>query len=214
MIVRSNLFSHKCAYSSMDLYFAVKSRITILLLIGTILTSMVLSVVTTNPVQAETGKGKDIFKVILTIFGVDKSRGDVVAIVAVNNGEASKVKFLKINAFLAPSNLTTLSPSTINPAAGSDIIEYVATFPNVTVDAGEEYKACVLPVKDLELTCKIGNNSPASRPEFVDLSLNATGGIEQVTIEEGDSEDDAEGDDEDGGGDGDDEISPSVPSTG
>jgi hypothetical protein len=214
MIVRSNLFSHKCAYSSMDLYFAVKSRITILLLIGTILTSMVLSVVTTNPVQAETGKGKDIFKVILTIFGVDKSRGDVVAIVAVNNGEASKVKFLKINAFLAPSNLTTLSPSTINPAAGSDIIEYVATFPNVTVDAGEEYKACVLPVKDLELTCKIGNNSPASRPEFVDLSLNATGGIEQVTIEEGDSEDDAEGDDEDGGRDGDDEISPSVPSTG
>jgi hypothetical protein len=196
------------------LYFEVKSRISVLLLIGTILTSMVLSVVTTNPVQAQTGKGKDIFKVILTIFGVDKSRGDVVAIVAVNNGEASKVKFLKINAFLAPSNLTTLSPSTINPAAGSDIIEYVATFPNVTVDAGEEYKACVLPVKDLELTCKIGNNSPASRPEFVDLSLNATGGIEQVTIEEGDSEDDAEGDDEDGGGDGDDEISPSVPSTG
>jgi hypothetical protein len=214
IFVRSNLFSHKCAYPSMDLYFAVKSRITILLLIGTKLTSMVLSVVTTNPVQAETGKEKDIFKVILTIFGVDKSRGDVVAIVAVNNGEASKVKFLKINAFLAPSNLTTLSPSTINPAAGSDIIEYVATFPNVTVDAGEEYKACVLPVKDLELTCKIGNNSPASRPEFVDLSLNATGGIEQVTIEEGDSEDDAEGDDEDGGGDGDDEISPSVPSTG
>ena len=175
---------------------------------------MVLSVVTTNPVHAETGKGKDIFKVILTIFGIDKSRGDVVAIVAVNNGEASKVKFLDINAFLAPSNLTTLSPSTMNPAAGSDIIEYVATFPNVTVDAGEEYKACVLPVKDLELTCKIGNNSPASRPEFVDLSLNATGGIEQVTIEEGDSEDDAEADDEDGGGDGDDEISPSVPSTG
>ena len=198
----------------MDLYFAVKRRITILLLIGTILTSMVLSVVTTNPVHAETGKGKDIFKVILTIFGVDKSRGDVVAIVAVNNGEASKVKFLDINAFLAPSNLTTLSPTTINPAAGSDIIEYVATFPNVTVDAGEEYKACVLPVKDLELICKIGNNSPASRPEFVDLSLNATGGIEQVTIEKGNSEDDAEGDDEDGGGDGDDEISPSVPSTG
>ena len=178
---------------------------------------MVLSVVTTNPVQAETGKGEDVFKVIMTIFGVDKSRGDVVAIVAVNNGEASKVKFLDTDLLLATSsNLTTLAPSTTNPAAGSDIIEYVATFPNVTVDAGEEYKACVLPVKDLELTCKIGNNSPASRPEFVDLSLNATGGIEQVTIEEGDSEDNADGDDWDGGdgGDGDDEISPSVPSTG
>jgi len=198
----------------MDLYFAVKSRITILLLIGAILTSMVLSVVTTNPVQAETGKGEDVFKVIMTIFGVDKSRGDVVAIVAVNNGEVSKVKFLDTDLLLATSsNLTTLSPSTTNPAAGSNIIEYVATFPNVTVDAGEEYKACVLPVKDLKLNCKIGNNSPASRPEFVDLSLNETGGIEQVTIEEGDSEDDADGDDVDGG-DGDDEISPSVPSTG
>ena len=157
---------------------------------------MVLSVVTTNPVQAETGKGEDIFKVILTIFGVDKSRGDVVAIVAVNNGETSKVKFLDTDLLLATSsNLTTLAPSTTNPAAGSDIIEYVATFPNVTVDAGQEYKACVLPVKVLELVCKIGNNSPASRPEFVDLSLNATGGIEQVTVEEGDSEDDADGDD-------------------
>jgi hypothetical protein len=214
IFVHSNLFSHRCAYSSMDLYFAVKSRITILLLIGTILTSMVLSVVTTNPVQAETGKGEDVFKVIMTIFGVDKSRGDVVAIVAVNNGEVSKVKFLDTDLLLATSsNLTTLSPSTTNPAAGSDIIEYVATFPNVTVDAGEEYKACVLPVKDLELNCKIGNNSPASRPEFVDLSLNETGGIEQVTIEEGDSEDDPDGDDGDGV-DGDDEISPSVPSTG
>ena len=116
IFVRSNLFSHRCAYSSMDLYFAVKSRITILLLIGTILTSMVLSVVTTNPVQAETGKGEDVFKVIMTIFGVDKSRGDVVAIVAVNNGEASKVKFLDTDLLLATSsNLTTLAPSTTNP---------------------------------------------------------------------------------------------------
>jgi hypothetical protein len=58
----------------------------------------------------------------------------------------------------ASSNLTTLAPS------------------------------ITIPVKDLELICKIGKNSPASRPEFVDLSLNATGGIEQVTMVEGDSE--------------------------
>ena len=43
--------------------------------------------------------------------------------------------------------------------------------------------------KDLELVCKTGNNSPASRPEFVDLSLNATAGIEPLsTEEEGNSE--------------------------
>ena len=46
------------------------------------------------PVQAETGTGEDIFKVIVTIFEVDKSKGDIVAIVTVNNGEASRVKFL------------------------------------------------------------------------------------------------------------------------
>jgi hypothetical protein len=141
----------------------------------------------------------------LTIFGVEKSKGDVVAMVTVNNGEASKVKFLDTDAFLAPSNLTTLSPTT-NPAAGSDIIEYVATFPNITVDVGEEYKACVLPLKDLEMVCTTGNNSPASRPEFVDLLLNATSDIEQLSTEDIDSGD------EDSGEDGD--QSPGIPPTG
>src|ERR671920_2380695 len=95
----------------------------ILLLVGAILTT---SFITTQPAQAETGKGDDVFRVIMTIFGVDKSGGDVVAIVTVNNGEASKVRFLDSDI-----------------AAGSGgIIEYVATFPNVTVNAAEPYEAC------------------------------------------------------------------------
>jgi hypothetical protein len=109
--------------------------------------------------HAETGQGDDVFRVIMTIFGVDRSRGDVVAIVTVNNGEASKVRFLDSDT-----------------AASGGIIEYVATFPNVTVNAAEPYEACVLPVKTLEPICTTGNNSPASRPEFVDISLNATTG--------------------------------------
>jgi hypothetical protein len=173
-----------------------------MLFIGAVVTSMG---ATANPVQAETGKGEDIFKVILTIFGIDKSKGDVVAMVTVNNGETSKVKFLDTNSFLATSNLTNLSPTT-NPAAVSDIIEYVATFPNVTVNPGEEYKACVLPVKDLEMICTTGNNSPASRPEFVDLSLNATSDIDQLSTEDGDNSD--EDNEEDG------DSSPGVPPSG
>jgi hypothetical protein len=47
-----------------------------------------------NLAYAETGKGADVFKVILTVFGVENTKGDVVAIATVNNGEASKVKFL------------------------------------------------------------------------------------------------------------------------
>jgi hypothetical protein len=34
----------------------------------------------------------------------------------------------------------------------------------------------------LDLTCTTGNNSPAERPEFVDISLNVTGGTEGSTI--------------------------------
>jgi hypothetical protein len=125
----------------------------VLLLVGAILTNFV----TMSQTQAETGQGDDILRVIMTIFGVDKSRGDVVAMVTVNNGEA---RFLD---------------SDIAAGTGG-IIEYVATFPNVTVNAGEQYQACVLPVKTLEPICTTGNNSPAARPEFVDISLNATTG--------------------------------------
>ena len=148
---------------------------------------MAFSLVSTN---AETGKGEDIFRVILTVFEADKSKGDVVAIVTANNGEASKVKFLDTDALLTSSNLNSSTPSTTNPTSGG-IIEYVATFPNVTVSTGAEYKACVMTTKGLELTCTTGNNSPAVRPEFVDISLNATGTTqESITEEESETEED------------------------
>jgi hypothetical protein len=47
---------------------------------------------------------------------------------------------------------------TPNPAAGSDFYKVGCNISNVTVNA-EWDKACVLPVKNLELICKIGNNS-------------------------------------------------------
>src|SRR5919108_2184496 len=129
-----------------------------------------------NSVQAETGKGTDIFKVIMTIFGVDESKGDVVAIVTAKDEQAKVKLFDASGPEVIPLNATE---------GGGHLIEYVATFPNFTVNSGDEYKACVATVKNLELICKSGNNSPAARPEFVDLSLNATGSsIEQVTVEE------------------------------
>ncbi|HKG87467.1 MAG TPA: hypothetical protein VKA95_04010 [Nitrososphaeraceae archaeon] len=131
-----------------------------------------------NPILAETGKGDDVFKVIMTIFGVDRSKGDLIAVVTTNNGEASRVKFLDSEApYVVPLNAS---------AADSELlVEYVATFPNVTVNAGEEYKACVMTTKDLNPICSTGQNSPASRPEFIDISLNAD--TQQETTEEGDA---------------------------
>ena|SRR5215207_4758978 len=134
-----------------------------------------------NPILAETGKGEDIFRVIMTIFGVDRSKGDVVAIVTTNNGEASRVKFLDSEAlYVVPLNASAVD--------SGHLVEYVATFPNVTVNAGEEYKACVLTTKDLNPICSTGQNSPASRPEFIDISLNATTtDTQQEATEEGDA---------------------------
>jgi hypothetical protein len=164
-----------------------------LLFLGVILTTAA-TIITTYPAQAESGKGKDVFRVIMTIFGADRSKGDIVAIVTVNGGEASKVKFLNAEAPLsASSRSTTSSPSTINPAAESVIIEYVATFPNVTVNSGQQYKACILPVKSLELICTTGSNSPAHRPEFIDLNLNTTRETEQAVRQEGNEDGSDEG---------------------
>ncbi|HEY9385569.1 MAG TPA: hypothetical protein VIP70_00890 [Nitrososphaeraceae archaeon] len=134
-----------------------------LLLIGLTVATLSTGIMIT-PIQAETGKGTDVFKVIMTIFGVDKSIGDVVGIVT-SNGVA-KVKLLDAEApYVIPIN---------SSEGGGNIIEYVATFPNVTVNIGDEYEACVLPVNDLRLICTSGQNSPAARPEFVDISLNQT----------------------------------------
>jgi hypothetical protein len=57
------------------------------LLLALILTSVFVSVITTDPVQAETGQGADVFRVIR----VDESKGDVIAIVTAKD-EAAKVK--------------------------------------------------------------------------------------------------------------------------
>jgi hypothetical protein len=118
-----------------------------------------------SPIQAqgETGKGTDVFKVILSMFDIQPTTGDVVAIVTVN-GE-SKVKTFET------ANIA------VNATTGGGIQQYIATFPNVNVNVGDEYKACALLLADVNadsLLCKTGFNSPAKRPEFIDLSL-ATG---------------------------------------
>src|SRR5215211_225546 len=164
---------------------------TVLSLMGVvvILASLIVTVITITPVQAQRGQGEDIFRVIMTIFGVDESKGDVIAIVTVRDEEAKVKLFDASGPEVVPLNASE---------GGSHLIEYVATFPNVTVNSGDEYRACVATVKDLELICKSGNNSPAARPEFVDLSLNASSSdVEQVTVQEEDSEEEEVGDETD-----------------
>jgi hypothetical protein len=103
---------------------------------------------------------KDIFKVIMTVQGLDHNTGDIVTIVSVN-GE-SRVK-------LFDDSKTYIQTVKADGAGG--IVEYVATFPNIAVKNGDVYKACVLTIKDSNLICETGTNSPALRPEFKDLYL-------------------------------------------
>jgi hypothetical protein len=192
----------------------IQNRIIVLSLslIGIILASMVVVVITINPAQAETGQGDDVFRVIMTIFGVDESKGDVIAVVTAKEQVARVKLFDASGPEVVPLNASE---------GGGHLIEYIATFPNVTVNSGDGYKACIATVKDLELTCKTGQNSPAARPEFVDLSLNATGdSVQQATVEEeGGEEDVADEADGDGEGEGEGEeeendVSPGIPPTG
>ena len=98
--------------------------------------------------------------------------GDVGAVVTANNDGSLKSEIPKFRSTVCSSNKLQGGGG-----SSSHLVEYVATFPNVTVNAGDEYKACVLTTKDLSpdgLICNTGQNSPANRPEFVDISLNAT----------------------------------------
>jgi hypothetical protein len=110
---------------------------------------------TTSPVEK-----KDIFKVIMTVQGLNHNTGDIVTIVSVN-GE-SRVKLF--------DDSKTYSHSVKADGTGG-LVEYVATFPNMTIKNGDAYKACALTIKDSKIICKTGTNSPALRPEFKDLFL-------------------------------------------
>jgi hypothetical protein len=131
------------------------------LLIGLLIGTSVLNAYAQSSSTSEIQKKKDIFKVIMTVQGLDHNTGDVVTIVSVN-GE-SRVKLF--------DDAKTYIP-TVNATDGTGgIIEYIATFPNMTVNVGDEYKVCALTIKNSNLMCQTGADSPASRPEFIDLFL-------------------------------------------
>jgi hypothetical protein len=184
---------------------SIRDGITVMTLLAVILASLVVSGITPSPVQAETGQGTDIFKVIMTIFGVDESKGDVIAIVTAKD-EAARVKlFDALGPEVVPLNASE---------GGGHLIEYVATFPNLTINPGEGYKACISTVKALELECKTGNNSPASRPEFVDLTLDAGGSDDDVEQPVAANEEDSgngEGEDNVNATDDENGLSPGMP---
>jgi len=106
-------------------------------------------------VEAETGVGKDVFKVVVSLFGISNSTKDIVTIVNVD--DQTKVKLYNAE-----------DPAT----GGQDKVSYTLTFPNLAVNDGEPYNVCTMSVDNFKLKCKQGSNSPLNRPEFVDVDVS------------------------------------------
>ena len=149
-----------------------------------IVTSFIFTIVLVNPnllvkATAETGVGKDVFKVIVTLFDITNSTKDITTIVNVK--DQTKVKVFNAE----------------NPESEvEDKVSYTMTFPNLTVEDGDPYSVCTVSVEDFELHCIEGNNSPLNRPEFVDIDVAggggsvAGGGSGEEDQEEGSNEED------------------------
>lgn len=149
-----------------------------------IVTSFIFTIVLVNAnllakATAETGVGKDVFKVIVTLFDITNSTKDITTIVNVK--DQTKVKVFNAE----------------NPESEvEDKVSYTMTFPNLTVDDGDPYSVCTVSVDDFELDCIEGNNSPLNRPEFVDIDVAggggsvAGGGSSEGDQEEGSNEED------------------------
>jgi hypothetical protein len=138
-----------------DVVIIMKKKYTIgsIIVSGLIFCSVLAS--TTTNAAAETGIGKDVFKVVVTLYDITNSTKDIVTIV--NVGDQIKTKVFNPD---DPKN------------EGMDKVSYTITFPNLSVEDGQPYKVCTVSAENLKMKCKNGNNSPLNRPEFVDIKVS------------------------------------------
>ena len=113
-----------------------------------------------SKVMAETGVGKDVFKIVVSLYDITNSTKDVITIA--NVGDQTKVKLYN------PGNST------------SDKVSYVFSFPGLNVDDGERYNVCTMSTDNFNLKCQHGQNSPFSRPEFVDINVSGQNAVEKI----------------------------------
>jgi hypothetical protein len=113
-----------------------------------------------SKVMAETGVGKDVFKIVVSLYGITDSTRDVITVA--NVGDQTKVK------------LYNAGNST------SDKVSYVFAFPGLEVQDGEPYNVCTMSTDNFNLKCEHGQNSPFSRPEFVDINVSGKNEIGKI----------------------------------
>jgi hypothetical protein len=131
-----------------------KKRLSALALMAAL---VLLTLDSTNPIQAQETEVKDALAVVVTLYGVNNATGNVVTFVSTNNNTRGAIL-----------NATELD---LKDGSNDGVVDFVLSFPNVTVTIGEEFRACNMVLKDLSLVCETGRNSPSPRAEYVDLVL-------------------------------------------
>lgn len=170
---------------------ATKNRpVAIITVIAIIITMLVQSSLNVGYAQEMAVKEKeDVFKVIVTLFGVEPTTGNIVTFVTIDN--MSKVKAFDAAKYYIPIDTTESSNYAVNATHGSSngveangIVELNLAFPNATsIKSGDEFRVCSMVLKDLRMTCETGTNTPALRAENVDMYLDSAQFLEVEDME-------------------------------
>jgi hypothetical protein len=149
--------------------------------------------------KSSVNQKEDVFKVIVTLFGVEPTAGNMVTFVTINN--ISTVKTFDASKYYIPIDGTTTTATTSYTKTGGSgdggLVELHYSFPNATssIKSGDEFRVCAMVLKDLQMVCETGVNTPALRAENVDMYLDSAKFLKvedmkgQSVIEEEEEED-------------------------
>lgn len=130
-----------------------KFVMTILLSFALIALTTAIIIPTNDNINVDAQTKENSFDVILTLFGVNKNTGDVIT-------------------FSSSENITHFKIfDPYEELAYGDTSEVLFNFNGTEVNAGDTFTTCILTIKDISVICKNGENSPAKRPEIVDINL-------------------------------------------
>ncbi|HJS64964.1 MAG TPA: hypothetical protein VJ767_08910 [Nitrososphaeraceae archaeon] len=130
-----------------------KFVMTILLSFALIALTTAIMTTTNDNINVHAQTKENSFDVILTLFGVNKNTGDVIT-------------------FSSSENITHFKIfDPYEELAYGDTSEVLFNFNGTEVNAGDTFTTCILTIKDISVICKNGENSPAKRPEIVDINL-------------------------------------------
>lgn len=130
-----------------------KFVVTILLSFVLIALTTAIMTTTNDNINVDAQTKVNSFDVILTLFGVNKNTGDVIT-------------------FSSSENITHFKIfDPYEELAYGDTSEVLFNFNGTEVNAGDTFTTCILTIKDISVICKNGENSPAKRPEIVDINL-------------------------------------------